>query len=554
MSNFLSDTKKWQKIRENPEYEPLRSFISKEYDECCKDKDIPILKFSTEMEYFKNGQRAGFEKPYFLRRRQMTVYAILSLIYPENEEYFINLCDVVAAICDEYSWQVPAHRPIDNRNKNDGHSLFAAETGLYLAEIKSIFAERFDPCLTARIEDALEKKLLSSFEGRITGVEYKEIKNNWAPVCAGSIGLAFMYEAPEQFEKIRPRIEKCMENYLSGISEDGGTPEGADYWRYGFGFYTMYYETLKRAYSEACAAGLYKDKAKKLAGFYSAILLDENNAVAFSDASADAECSVWLGYFLNREYGTPLPSKHRLSINTEQFSTTIRAFLYYEPLLENGSLPLCEKYFDKLGWYIKRGKNYSFAVKGGKNDIEDNHNHNDIGSFIVTHGGKQLICELGAPKYSAFTFGKTRYEVINNSSLGHSVPIVNGEGQLAGTDIFGELSVAEKVKVDMKNAYGAKIKKLERSFELSENELILTDEFDKGLDITERLVTDFEPKLTETLVMIDEAKIAVPKGWSVSVSERDTTYHSGKARKIYLIDFVPEEKPGIFTIKIAFDV
>ena len=226
--------------------------------------------------------------------------------------------------------------------------------------------------------------------------------------------------------------------------------------------------------------------------------------------------------------------------------------MYYEPLREGGGLPLCEKHFDKLGWYIKRGKNYSFAAKGGKNDIEDNHNHNDIGSFIVTHGGKQVLCDLGAPQYTAFTFGKTRYEVINNSSLGHSVPIINGAGQLAGADIFGELSVAEKVKVDMKNAYGAKIKKLERSFELLENELILTDEFDFGLDITERLVTDFEPKLTETHILIDEAKIAIPKGWRVSVSGKDTTYHSGKARKIYLIDFVPQEKHAIFKIKIAF--
>ena len=103
MSEFLKDAKRWRQIRENPENEPLRKFIQSEYDEYCKDREIPVLKFSDEMEYFKNGSRAGFEKLYFLRRRQMTVYAILSLIYPENEEYFIKLCDTVAAICNEYS-------------------------------------------------------------------------------------------------------------------------------------------------------------------------------------------------------------------------------------------------------------------------------------------------------------------------------------------------------------------------------------------------------------------------------------------------------------------
>ena len=552
MNKYLCNATKWQKIRENPEYAPLRQFIMKEYDECCRDRDIPVLKFSIEMEYFKNGKRAGFERLYFLRRRQMTVYAILSLIYPENEEYFINLCNVVAAICDEYSWQVPAHRPNENRNKNDGHSLFAAETALYLAEIKSIFADRFDPCLTMRIKDAIERKILTSYEGRITGVEYKEIKNNWAPVCAGSIGLAFMYEAPERYEKIRPRIEKCMENYLSGISEDGGTPEGADYWRYGFGFYTLYYETLKRAYSEKYAAGLYKEKAKKLAEFYSAILLDENNAVSFSDAGADAECSVWLAYFLNREYGILLPPEKKLGINTEQFSTTIRAFLYYTPTCKWDGLPCGEKYFDKLGWYIKRGKSYSFAAKGGANDIEDNHNHNDIGSFIVTSGGKQVLCDLGSPQYNASNFGKTRYKVINNSSLGHSVPIINGEEQLVGNDVFGEISVSDKIYVDLKNAYSVKTEKLERSFALAENELTMTDEFDFGLDIVERLVTDIKPQITEGFAVIANAKICVPGGWKVSVSEQETTFHSGKERKIYLIDFVPEEKTDIFKVNISF--
>ena len=552
MNKFLSDAEKWQKIRENPEYAPLRQFIMKEYDEFCKGRDIPVLKFSLEMEYFRNGQRRGFEKPYFLRRRQMTIYAILSLIYPENEEYFINLCDVVAAICDEYSWQVPAHRPDENRNKNDGHSLFAAETALYLAEIKSIFAGRFDPCLTARIEDAIERKILKSYESRITGVEKKEIKNNWAPVCAGSIGLAFMYEAPERFEKIKPRIEKCMENYLSGISEDGGTPEGADYWGYGYGFYALYYSTLKEVYAKKEAAGLYKDKAKKLAEFFTAILLDENNAVSFSDASADADCGVWLAYFLNREYGVPVPPEKRLGIGTNKFSATIRAFLYYDPKHKSKTLPLGERYFDKLSWYIKRGESYSFAVKGGANDIEDNHNHNDIGSFIVTHRGKQVLCDLGSPQYTAFTFGKTRYEVINNSSLGHSVPIINGEGQLVGKDVYGELSVEGKVCVDLKNAYGAKIKKLKRNFELLENELILTDDFDFGLDIVERLVADIKPQITDGFVIVADAKICVPSTWSVSVSEKDTTYHSGRERKIYLIDFAPQEKTDIFKICISF--
>ena len=151
MSLFLKNSEKWREIRDRDEYAPLRALIFDEYGKYCRDKDIPVLKFSDETEYFKNGVRSTFEKYYFLRRHQLAVYGVLSLIYPEREDYFVNLCDVASAICDEYSWQVPAHRPPDNPNKNDGHSLFAAETGLSLAEIKYIFSERMDPFLISRI-------------------------------------------------------------------------------------------------------------------------------------------------------------------------------------------------------------------------------------------------------------------------------------------------------------------------------------------------------------------------------------------------------------------
>ena len=553
MTDFLKNGKKWAEIRENPGYAPLREIIFKEYDEFCKDIEIPLIKFSDEMEYFKNGVRSNFEKLYFLKRRQMTIYAILSLIYPEREDYFVNLCDVVSAICDEYSWQVPAHRPAENRNKNDGHSLFAAETGMYLAEIKHIFSDRFDPCLTARITDAIEKKILTSFESRITGVEKKVIKNNWASVCSCGVGLAFMYEAPERFKKIRPRIEKCMENYLSGISEDGGTPEGANYWNYGFGFYELYYETIKRNFSKKEAEGLYREKAKKLSEFFSAVLLCKNSVVSFSDAGANAECSLWLAYFLKNEYGTPLPPKERLTFDSEEFSSSIRAFLYYNPSFDSEKIADGEKYFDKLEWYIKRGKNYSFAVKGGKNDIEDNHNHNDIGSFIVANSEKQVLCDLGSPQYNASNFGETRYMVLNNSSLGHSVPIVNGKEQGAGDGFYGKLTVADKIMVDLKNAYADKIGRLERSFCLEENGLTMTDEFDFGLDIKERLVTDIKPHLRDGCFIIEKTRISIPDGWQTAVSERETTYHNGKKHNVFLIDFTPTVDVASFTVKITFE-
>ena len=550
MEDFFKNPERWREIRENPEFAVLKDELFRQYDMFCRNKDIPVLKFSDEMEYFKNGVRKNFEKLYFLRRRQMSIYAVLSLVYPENEEYFVKLCDVVAEICNEYSWQVPAHRPAENRNKNDGHSLFAAETALYMAEIKHIFAERFDECLVERITDAIEKKILHSYESRITGVEAKKITNNWAAVCAGSIGAAFIYEAPERFERMRKRIDACMENYLSGISDDGGTNEGASYWNYGLSFYMLYHEILRREKGDT--DGLTKEKVKKLANFYFEILLSDSETVSFSDASAVAECDMWLVYFLKKEYNTPLPPSKTMSLDSSEFSVFIRAFLYYNPKFENIELTQGERHFDKLEWYVKRTKNYSFAAKGGRNDLNDNHNHNDIGSFIVTHNGKQVLCDLGSPQYTKENFGKTRYKVLNNSSLGHSVPIVNGKEQGIGDGFCGKLTAGDSICVDLKNAYSEKIIKFLRSFKLFEDKITLKDEFDEGLDIIERFVTDIKPEFCGEFVEIAGVILTIPDAWEASVSESETTFHSGDKRQVYLIDFKQKIKSDEFELNITF--
>ena len=150
-------------MRENPQYKPLLDALFAEYERSCKDKDIPIIKFSDEMDFIKTGDRTRFNIKYFLCRKQLSVYAILSMIYPENEEYLEKLEDVICAICNEYSWQISAHRPRTDKNKRDGLSLFSCETGLYLAEIKQMLADRLDSLVTERITAEIDRRILKSF-------------------------------------------------------------------------------------------------------------------------------------------------------------------------------------------------------------------------------------------------------------------------------------------------------------------------------------------------------------------------------------------------------
>jgi hypothetical protein len=88
------------------------------------------------------------------------------------------------------------------------------------------------------------------------------------------------------------------------------------------------------------------------------------------------------------------------------------------------------EYLPDAQWYMVRKPNYSFAAKGGHN--EEGHNHNDVGNFVLATDNGQMIADMGAMEYTAKCFSSERYTLLQNSSRGHSVPIIDGKEQGSG--------------------------------------------------------------------------------------------------------------------------
>lgn len=69
--------------------------------------------------------------------------------------------------------------------------------------------------------------------------------------------------------------------------------------------------------------------------------------------------------------------------------------------------------------------------------------------------------ELGAPEYTADTFGPKRYSLLATRSSGHSLPIVNGHEQASGRESAAQVLVVEagpslvRVRLDLTGAYPA---------------------------------------------------------------------------------------------------
>ena len=532
---FLNDAKVWENIRKSAKYKPLRDKIEKEYENICKDKPIPKITFKLETEFLRTGNRTKFEKVYFGKRRQLTLYTLMLLLYPENIEYKEGLEEVICDICNEYSWELPAHHPAEYFNKRNSIDLYSAETGFYLAEVKALFTDKLHPYVIERITNELRWRIIDSFKNNT--FFFETCKSNWAAVCGGSVGAVFLYESPKEHNQVFQRIYKIMMNYVDGLSDDGATSEGNSYWRYGFGFYVLYADLLRR-YSCGRMDLFRDDKVKKAAGFFNSICLDNKNIVSFSDSTTTLAYQPFITGYLNEEYGIELPPAEGKYIEYNELSYALRSCIYYYPEQKPKKLMPMKKHYDKLQWYIERRDKYSFAAKGGHNAEE--HNHNDVGSFIVTHNNKMIFSDLGAPEYTAQSWSADSYDtVLNKSSLGHSVPIIDGKAQKCGRDYCGELTVdGDKINIEMAKAYDAGIIGLSRSFELSESSIALCDIFTGATKVTERFITEIEPEINEGSVSIAGVKLVYDAKHKFSCTYEDIKAHDGvTVRRVYKLDF-----------------
>jgi hypothetical protein len=99
------------------------------------------------------------------------------------------------------------------------------------------------------------------------------------------------------------------------------------------------------------------------------------------------------------------------------------------------------------------------AAKGGHNG--EMHNQNDVGNVIVHLSGESVIPDIGRGRYTRAYFGPERYQYLVNSSLGHSVPVPNGQAQLPGREHGAVLldhrtdEALDLLSIEMKDAYPA---------------------------------------------------------------------------------------------------
>ena len=554
-----NDPKFWSEtVRYGECYKPYVEQRLSDWNRFCEGKVIEECTYNKFKLFFTTGNRNTYQKIYYERRGMLATSAVLSLIFPEEEKYLDFLQDIIFAICDEYTWCLPAHQPKLEENNKWFIDLFAAETGFALAEIYTLLGDRLDVLISERIKYEINERIVDSFIRKTDFWWEQRCTNNWAAVCGGSVGCTLMLMRPEIFIDLKPRFDNIMEYFLSGFKSDGYCLEGTSYWHYGFGYFITYADMLK-TFTEGKHNYFELDKVRVIATFIQKMYLSETCAVSFADGDQSTLYHLGTLHYLKKTYPDDVKVfSPEFSYSRDfcfRFALLIRSATWldedtYKNFSENGES--AEYYADESQWFVKRTKSYGLAAKGGNNN--EHHNHNDVGTFIFAKNGKQLITDMGRGVYTKQYFRpETRYEMIECSSLGHNVPHFGDAGKQGYGNEFYASDVSHTAgcfAMDIAGAYpDDAVKSIKRSFTAEEDTLVLTDVFDyTGTDVIyERLVSPCQPEIIGSTIKIDSAELLFDsEKCTVSISKTVTS----KKFDIYLIDFALNEGVKEFKITI----
>lgn len=571
----------------------LTDYLNDLRAEALRLKDEPLceLTFHAYKLYDTTGNRITFGNAYFQRRRCLGIFALMAWLY-EEEEYVSLTEDYLWAMCNEYTWAHPAHLNGNSLNEQVNPltlDLFACETAQTLAEITYLLKEQLHPAVIRRCQSEVERRVFNPFETRTTPYWWETCHMNWASVCAGSIGMAAIWQITDDSRRLASLLSQLlpvMDYFLSGFAPDGACLEGLSYWTYGMSYFTAFADLLSLRTDNAIdllAAG----KVRAIAEFQEKCYFDGGHTVSFSDADAHDTFRIGITNYLTQYFHHELklpPQSSAASFGTDdcaRWCQMFRDFVWtagtdtvslssaktvYDPTVcTTPQVSACVLPDAKWMIFSDTAANAG-AIKGGHNG--EPHNHNDIGSFFFLLHGSEVLTDLGAGEYTKDSFSDKRYTIFTNNSFSHSVPIINGNGQKTGSEYAAQTYLFEtdspdaaQASMDIACAYGddtllSLIRHL--TFAGQSHSLCLCDcyHFSKApVSLTERFVTCQKPELGDHCVILyseagESCRLSFDADRLEPSLSTDIHYrHSdGTPQTVYLIDFALKQPEALPTL------
>ncbi len=548
---------KWEQVRTHPYYAKLRennlTLAERYINTTPKER-----KFSELHLYVTTGNREIYQRVQSEYESRMTTF-FLAYMITLDEKYLVHLADAIWSVCDMESWSIPAHvredLSIAERRRN--LDLCSTIIGFRMSEIVYFLGDKLPELVVRRARAEIRYRIIDSYKDATTK-RYWWLKstNNWSAVCIAAVLCTYMYAAEKwELDTQLPRMIDSAECYLSGFADDACCAEGYGYWNYGFSFFCVFASMLNE-YTEGKINYFENEKVKKIARFQEKITLNEHQCVSFSDGGLEFRPYAWLSHFLKGVYPDLRIPSTPASVGG---ASPMRYVLWQNPDMTESSLNASEPVsmsFEDTQWFIYRCNEYAFACKGGSND--EPHNHNDIGSFIVSKGGEVSFVDPCGGEYTQQYFSAKRYEYTVTSSRGHSVPIINGQLQVTGKQKAKITAHTDtRYAFDMECGYGLSyLRRLNRDFVMEKYGVTLTDTYELDTDpesITERFVSlcpitvEKGRALCGNSVLLYDADL-----YDVSLKSEEVSRTGGRLETVYMLDLSVRKPSRNMTLVFKF--
>ena len=538
------DRKAWGRIPED-----LRQEI-RQLAESLRKEPWPVRTAGGFLAFSRSGSRRADEDPYFTRRRKLCAALMEVCAFPETAAD--ELVDGIWMICEETSWVISAHNinpvpgapapreyPLPDPEK-PYVDLFSAQTGMILSLCADLAGEKLDevsPVIRKRIREEIRKRILLPFMERDDfwwmGTIRKDL-NNWTPWILSNIFVcACLDPMPEKaLAELLSRGCGMLDRYLDVIPEDGGCDEGAGYWNMAGGALLDCLCLLEKV-TGGRMTFRQDPKIRNMMAFPRLASLGGGWFVNFADCDARPFIS---GERMERagemtgdrklaELGTRMRGTIRDQLKDVPHLTRALDLIFHPALPDTGefSQEAKDEYLPDLQVRILEKGTWTLACKGGHN--AENHNHNDVGTFILMEGGEPVIVDAGNMVYTAKTFAEERYTLWNVRSAYHNLPMFGNQEEHEGREHAARnvRKTPAGMEMDLESAYSeaAGVRAFHRSLELTEKGLRLTDsgKTETETEITWVFLLRERPEIYENVIRTGRWILRIPETLTAEAEE-----------------------------------
>ncbi len=429
--------------------------------------DWPDIKATDYLLFTRTGERVKADT--LNRLRDSALNALMMAELAEGKGRFMDdLINGVFSTCQTTYWGSPAHfylygyeGGLDNPTtilpdiQNPVIDIFASNTASTLAWIYHFMHQEFDkisPVIAQRIRHEINTKILQPYYQRndfwwMYGWNGDGRVNNWNLWCNLNLMnvILLMEEDParklDAFYKNLSSVDVFINNY----PPDGSCSEGPSYWGAAVGRLFNYLDLL-HLISDGKIDIFKNEKIRDMGRYIYRVYISNgmyytNYADAPARISQGPERIFRIGQLIQdpvmQSFGAFLKNRTDTDNRGRRAGTSLES-LFSPPDWDNikPAEPLIPEYFfpdwDMAFARDKQGTNqgFYFSAKGGNN--AEQHNHNDVGSFMLYYNGQPVFLDVGVGNYTRETFGKGRYSIWTMQSNYHNLPVINGIGQKNG--------------------------------------------------------------------------------------------------------------------------